>query len=517
MSVTQNYGLPSGLDGVSRLRRQGMVQESVRLFSGDIARAISIATIPCVGPSVSFTISNYLLDENFHGPLGHKWRHSYQAKIEPGISLVVVYGGGGERTDYIPDGLGGWTLDLSTTTYNTRELSNPSGDIWELKSVPEGTISRFDAAPISGYPDTAGRLIEIEDRYGNVVTLHYTGGKLTSIEEPLGREISLGYTGDLITSVTDPNSNVTYLTYDAEENLLDVSGPEGCTVTFGYEVPENHRITSITDSRNHTTYYHHVADRISRITYPNGEILSYEYLLGNAAPQEYVGDYVTERFSTTLVTQPDGEVFEYRFDSRGNLWRTISPSGHIQRFYWSSQQKFLYSSEGFPLYRNNLYGPADNVNNRHIRHTVNERGDTIATADPNGVIDTFEYDGEGRILSRHPGQAHVGVQGAWPSYYGADGIILCAFNTDDSDVYRAPDYLDSNLSTAVTNGDGLGDSLFTRDNLNAVSGLIDPTAPVLGEGSIKASVGHWTQDGDQEVGAEFQFALNFFFIYSVNI
>ena len=506
-NFTPNYPLPAGIQGIITLPRQGMVKENVHLFSGALGRAITVSAIPTVSPSLRFSITSVMQDDTY-GPLGHKWRHSYEAKVETSVSLITVYTGSGERSDFIPDGVGGWTLDVATSRHTTHELTNPSGSIWELKNFPEMTIWRFDDSAIVGYPDTAGRLIEIEDRYGNVLSLNYSGGKLASIEEPQGRQILLTYTGDLVSSVTDPKSQTTYLTYDSDDNLTSVSSPEGCTVTFGFEIPGNHRITSITDSRNSITRYSYDDDRLTMVEYPDGAQIRYSYLEGNEAPEEWIGDYVKARFATTFVTNPDGQVFEYRFDPQGNLWRTISPSGHVQRFYWSSQQRFLYSSEGFPLFRDGLYGPSDNFNNRHTRCTVNERGDTIALMDPNGMVETFEYDSDGRLLSRHPGQVHYGVQGDWPTYYGADGIILCAFNEDDSDVYRAPEYLDSSLASAVTNGDGSSGNLFSRVNLNTTAGLIDPRAPILGDGSIKSSVGHWRHTGSNAPGAIFEFAIN---------
>ena len=499
--------ISSSGSGIHILPQQGMVSESVRLYTGDISRSIVLALLPTLGGNLAFNIS-YCLQDEFFGPVGHKWRHGYEAKIEPGPTLVVVYSGGGQRLDFIADGLGGWVLDISTSYHTTHELTNSVGNIWELKSVPEGTIWRFDEDPLVGYPATAGRLTEVEDRHGNVLTLNYSSGKLASLEESEGRQVLLGYTGDLITSVTDPRSEVTYLTYDGLDNLVSVSGPEGCTVSFAHANPGTHVITATTDSRGNTRRYEHQGNQIGRVVEADGTATSFAYFRGGDAPLEYTGDSVTAAFEATRVTQPDGQVFEYRFDDSGSLWRTISPSGHVQRFFWSPQHRLLYSSEGFPLLRNGLYGPADNQNNRYTRHTVTAEGHVIATIESDGLVNTFEYDSEGRMLISHPGQAHLGVQGDWPPYYGSEGVILCAFNSDDSDVYRAPDYMDASLATAITNGDGSGNDLFVRDNLNTVGGIIDPRAPVLGEGSIKASVGHWKQTGSLALGAHFQFAIN---------
>lgn len=63
-------------------------------------------------------------------------------------------------------------------------------------------------------------------------------------------------------------------------NLKTVSGPEGCTVTFGYD--GTRLIRSIADARGNETTYNDVATRIAKVNFPGGHTLKYSYLKGDS-------------------------------------------------------------------------------------------------------------------------------------------------------------------------------------------------------------------------------------------
>jgi len=497
--------------GFQLLPTSSLAQEQVRLVTGAIIRTVPVTSVSTIGSGFGLALS-YNSQNDYHGPLGHKWRHNYEMKLDVGPSLVTYISGDGQQVDFISDGSGGWTVDTSVSAYVTYELTNTSGTIWTITDFPGENVWRFDAAALSGYPETAGRLLDITDRNGNVVTLNYTSGKLTSIDEPQSRSITLSYTGDFLTSVTDPESNTTLLTYDDYyENLLSVSGPEGCTVSFGYDTPNEHLITSITDSRGNKTQYQHLGERIESIIFPDGNILGYKYLWGEDAPLEILDRHDNgQNYKATQIIMPGGETTEYRFEPGGNLWRVILPSGNIKRYFWNDKQRFLYCSEGQPIFNDadgETYGPSDSIYNRFTRVTVDENGDTIASLDPTGILSTYSYDSDGRLLASHPAQGHFGVQGNWPEYYGSEGFLLCAFNYGGTDVYEAPSYLDSSVSTAITNGDGSGGNTYTGDNQNSEK-IVDPRAPIKGPDSLVRGIGFWRQSGAAGPGASFEFDIN---------
>lgn len=509
-SSAGGYGGNVSATGFQSLPRQGMVHESVRLVTGAISRGITIVNTPTLGSGFEFQLSHSSQGPREVGVLGRGWRHNYQARLIVNTTLVTLVTGQGQHIDFIADGSGGWKVDLTTSVFVSHALTNPSGTVWKVTSLPDGTAWTFEASALSGYPETAGRLLEITDRSGNSVELTYdSSGQLTTVEEPQGRQIQLTHSGGRLTEVTGPDNQSHLLTYDAFGNLQSVSGPEGCTVSFGYDMPGTAVISAITDARGNTTRYTYTDGVLHQIFYPNSSIMTYRYLWGSDGPWENLGRHgAGSNHNTTRVIHPGGEVFEYRFDKAGNLWRVINPSGHIKRFFWNNKANLLFSSEGWPLFgENGQHGPYDHMANRYLGNTVDVRGNTIGVLDPTGIFSTFSYDNQNRLVEEHTERGHFGVQGNWPGTYGKEGVLLCAFKANGDDIYRPPSYLDSDPSIAITNGNGSGSNEFVRSNANTTK-VIDPRAPIEGEGSLASGIGFWKHNGVDALNSVFEFSIN---------
>ena len=110
-------------------------------------------------------------------------------------------------------------------------------------------------------------------------------------------------------------------------------------------------------------------------------------------------------------------------------------------------------------------------------------------------MDQFVYDSSYRLVSSYNGQADIAVQGNWVNEYGKDGYLLCAWNSDSSDVSSLPSYVSSVTPTGVTK---------TNYNVDSYTGLpvvmMDPRAPVCPDastspGTQKRGVGLWSNTG----------------------
>ena len=499
--------------GFHFLPRNGITQEAVRLLNGNVNRTIPVARVPGPGPGISMELTHSSEDDPLVGPLGIRWRHSYETKLKlVSSTLVTMISGDGQHIDLAADSSGNWKIDGATSLYEKIELEHVSGGIWTLKSLPDRTTWTFDANPLVGFPDTAGRLISIADRHGNTTSLVYDSGYLAYVEDAFGRKLEFSYNGQgLVQSLTDPNNNTTVLTYDPRGHLKTVSGPEGCTVTF--EVDYTGQITKQVDARGHHTSYVFGGSSLLSVAYADGSFLSYRYLQDADRPTEMLALHAWQfnPLDATIVTNGEGAAYEFRFDPKGNLFRSISPSGHVKKYMWSGKQRFLYSSEGFltlrPAYDETYPAGIDCQWNRLTRRTVNEDGDTTFSLDGTGLGSTVGYTAEGQVAWMHPGQVHQGIQGEWPQAYGSEGVLLCAFNSDHSDAYDAPVYMHSDPLVAVGNGDSLGASPFERVNANGTN-VIDPRAPVRSKDSPQKGVGFWKQQGADATGCSFQCQLN---------
>ena len=511
------FGGQVSASGKQSLPRKGGLVETVDLQNGAVSRTIPLASIPNLGRGFQFKLSHNSQD-NYLGPVSQNWRHNFEMKLEltptpSNPTLVSFVSGGGQAIDFVKDG-NDWKIDAASSLYESVELTNPTGNDWELKTFPSESVWKFDGQALSGYPDTEGRITSIEDRHGNELTLNYTSGRISSIEEPTGRTISLAYNNSgLLESVQDPNGNTTNLAYDSQDRLTDVSGPEGCTTSFTYD--SNDLITGVTDARSNTTSYAYTqlsgetVKRVQSITESgsNPRQLTYAY---STATEDTGYDSGQRELDVTQVSLSPTSTFEYRFDSAGNLWRSITPLGTQTNYVWSDQQRLLSVSEGYPSGHKrttNGTGPKTNNNNRSLRRTVNDEGFTIAEMDATGLITTFTYDENvpGRLTSVHPQFANQYIQGNWTEFYGKDGYLLCAADENGDDIYEAPSYL--NGSPLNGSGDSQNPMTFVKHQVTGDFSM-DPRTPVQGDGSLAKRVGFWKQSGADAQSVDFQVRLS---------
>ena len=99
------------------------------------------------------------------------------------------------------------------------------GDEFVL-TAPDQTSHRFDAL---------GRLIAMQDRHGNTITINRNGdGQVTSIVDSAGRTFDVTYDGDFISSITDPLGRTVSYAHDGDGNLLAVTDGNGGVYQFQY-------------------------------------------------------------------------------------------------------------------------------------------------------------------------------------------------------------------------------------------------------------------------------------------
>lgn len=209
MPSSNAFPAPISPDGTQQISGSCSEQDLVRLVTGNHMRTVSLVNVPTIGFPLTFTLV-YNSQEGLISPqpVGSKWRHNYMARLIPGgPSLMTYVSEAGRHHHFVPDGSGGWMIQTNPVSYfiNAR-LTNPSGSLWRLTFFPGQEYFEFQATPLAGFPDSAGRLINQVDSHGNTTALTYStsSGLLTTIQEPTGRQINLAYSGALLTGISDP-------------------------------------------------------------------------------------------------------------------------------------------------------------------------------------------------------------------------------------------------------------------------------------------------------------------------
>lgn len=150
----------------------------------------------------------------------------------------------------------GWTFGFEGTVIykgNSVEVSLPNGSshVFNLKDgkyVGEGTrssyiknINEVDILTTEdqykyGFDSSTHKMIYMEDKHGNRITLSYSNNRLVTITDTVGRKYSLTYNEkNLLSDVTDPAGRKVTYQYDSNNLLSKVTDPQGGTLTYEYD------------------------------------------------------------------------------------------------------------------------------------------------------------------------------------------------------------------------------------------------------------------------------------------
>ncbi|MDQ3933727.1 MAG: DNRLRE domain-containing protein [Actinomycetota bacterium] len=143
-------------------------------------------------------------------------------------------------------------------TYRQSNRKLNFSSIGELSSDEDRNGNKISFA----YNGTGGKLLSIKDTHdqgtaNNTLSFTYTGAgyidKVTDRTTPTVRTWDYNYTGDKLTSYVNPDGKTTSYSYDANENLYEITDPRGNKTRMLYD--SQYRVTSIqrfTDAGNTT-------------------------------------------------------------------------------------------------------------------------------------------------------------------------------------------------------------------------------------------------------------------------
>ena len=212
-----------------------------------------------------------------------------------------------------------------------------------LHTDPLSGLTQLEYDAVGGCPECTGptpgsSLVTRQiDANGKVTYFKYDG-----LDRRIRTIRKEGDTGDLV----DSSDAVTSVTYDAENNPLSATEPNGNTTTHQY------------DRLNREVLRTNAAGDIARVTYDR---------VGNVAS----------------VTAPNGNVTRYTRDAADRVIRVSDSNGVLQRFTYDAAGNRLTATDGV----NRVTGSAYDALDRLVRQT-----------DPKGSVTAYAYDAVGNLL-----------------------------------------------------------------------------------------------------------------------
>ena len=191
--------------------------------------------------------------------------------------------------------------------------------------------------------DSAGRLDQICDEYGNKITLTYTAGRLTSIVDGAGREFALNYSSDgYLTSIEAPAASVTSPTesvkicyaYKGDGYLSAITYPDGQKTLINPALASSGIVRQVLlqDAAGNSLYRMDYTYHLTRVS----SICEYGFE-GTSAVKGQQTDFaysIAARRSSVTTTEPaDGAEGEkttklvYAFDDEGNIISSYTTTG----------------------------------------------------------------------------------------------------------------------------------------------------------------------------------------------
>ena len=325
-----------------------------------------------------------------------------------GVGGVTVTDGEGRSTtvDYLPGGAVGRVTDGEGNISSL--IFDADGDLIGLRA-PDGTQTTFsfdDLGRITSLTDANGATVEFgyegdsdapstfTDASDATRTFTYdAGGRIVEAEWDDGTSLEFAYdaNGNLTMSGNRRGESIDY-TYDASGRLLSQSDGSSGAVTYTYD--DDGRLTQAVDDRGTTSFEYDTADRITKITYPEGRSLAYTY---------------NEAGLRTSMTDQSGDALFYEYDDLGRLIGLDDEDGGIVDYTYDAAGNLILEENGNGTTSSFAYddagrlteivnAQADGTVNSFYRYTYDTAGQRVEMESHDGTW-TYGYDAVGQLTS----------------------------------------------------------------------------------------------------------------------
>ena len=223
-------------------------------------------------------------------------------------------------------------------------------------------------------------------------------------------------------SAIDRNGNQTTISYDSSDRITTVTAPGGQWISFTYGDSQNvNSVTSAQDAVGTVATFSYVDSNLTQVVYADGSQHNYAYDAAN---------------NIISVTDSEGKVLEtHTYDTQGrglsssransvNSFTIQYPSGSTSVLTDSSGDTttFLYSTISNKAYLTDVQGPGCSScgGGNDLTFTLDGKGNRLSRTDANGNITSYTYDSAGNVLAK------TNAAGTWTYTYNSFGEILSA-------------------------------------------------------------------------------------------
>jgi YD repeat-containing protein len=296
--------------------------------------------------------------------------------------IVTMTRGDGSNVTYQENTSG------SYVSYSPRNLDTLAQDtvdnLWK-ETTQDGITTAY---PLN----TTGQITSvsyIQDAIGNRHTYSYSSGRLANIEDAVGRLITFAYnSSNVLSTIEDWAGHLTTFAYNTtlisgSPVLTTVTGPSGCEVVYAYN--SSGQLTEITNPNGYATNYNYDS---------NG------YITSRIVAGTYVSTY-TYGAGFTTVAEPATAIVTNTLDSNYNIAGAVSAKSGVTTYTRNSKGQEISSH--------------DHLRQQRLR--VDQHG--FAWEHDNGSAGRVRQPNHGDLRRRSDGSQYLRLRGQLVRHDGA--------------------------------------------------------------------------------------------------
>jgi RHS repeat-associated protein len=401
-TTTYTYD-PSGQHLLSVTNAQGTTSYTYDSSSNPVVQnsLLSIANPDGTHQYFSYNSQGQLAQQSSDGGIG-QISYTYgqgggvQATDALGNSTSILTDASGRVSQY-RDPLGNALQADYSSNGNLTSLTTPDGATTAYRYDSQGNIigvtDALDGRLALTYTPIFNKLQNLTDQRGNTTKYGYdTAGNLTGIIYADGTIESFSYNsqGKVLQSTDRKGSKIDY-TYDTQGRLLTATSADGSAPSYTYDSSGN--VKTATNASGTISLDYDAANRLTKITYPNGKSLTYAYNAGGQRISMVDQSGFTTNYSYTAAGQLarttdalGNPIATYTYDLAGNLTKEVNGNG--------TYKTYEYDRAGNLTHLINY--AANNTINSRFDYTYNNVGEKIGETTLDGTW-TYQYDAIGEL------------------------------------------------------------------------------------------------------------------------